>query len=152
MRTERLVSAGGVVYRVVDGKMQVVLCGRNEPEIWGLPKGTPNPGETLEETALREVQEETGLEVRILHKVTSIDYWFVGSHEDTRYHKTVHHYLMEPVGGSVGLHDREFDIVEWFDAEEACRKLTYGNEAKVVRRAMEMVGVAKEGGPDVGNE
>ena len=64
-RVERPVSAGGVVYRVVDGKIEAVLCGRIDTGRWSLPKGTPDPGETLERTALREVREETGLEVAI---------------------------------------------------------------------------------------
>ena len=93
-RTEQLVSAGGVVYRRVDGIVEAVLCGRHvTPQTadnpggqpsdtatgairWSLAKGTPDPGETLEETALREVREETGLEVEINAPIDSIEYWF----------------------------------------------------------------------------
>ena len=59
----------------------------------------PDPGETSEQTALREVAEETGLEVRITGPLDSIEYWFVQS--GTRIHKTVHYFLMEPVGGDL---------------------------------------------------
>ena len=66
---------------------------------WTLPKGTPESAETIEETALREVVEETGLEVRILAPVGAIDYFF--TQDGDRIHKTVHFFLMEPIGGSL---------------------------------------------------
>ncbi|MEE3246316.1 MAG: NUDIX domain-containing protein, partial [Chloroflexota bacterium] len=64
-RVENLVSAGGVVYQRNCGRLETVLCGRSQPVRWSLAKGTPDPGESLEQTALREVREETGLEVEI---------------------------------------------------------------------------------------
>ena len=137
---QRAVSAGGVVYRRGPEGVEVVLCGRTEDGVWGLPKGTPNPGESLEEAALREVGEETGLQVAIERKIDTIEYWF--AREGVRYHKFVHHYLMVPVGGNTADHDWEYDRVEWFPAEEACKTLSYRNEVQVVRRAM----VLLEGG------
>ena len=74
-RVERLVSSGGVVFRHSEGRLETVLCGRSEPVRWSLAKGTPDPGETLEETALREVREETGLEVEMEEPLGSIEYW-----------------------------------------------------------------------------
>ena len=63
------VSAGGLVIRVENGRPELVL-GRRRRErdgyVWSLPKGTPEEGETREETAVREVREETGLDVKIL--------------------------------------------------------------------------------------
>ena len=145
-RIEEPVSAGGVVYREVDGLIETVLCGRDMPIRWSLAKGTPDPGETLEETALREVQEETGLEVRIEERIRSIDYWFADRSEDVRYHKTVHFYLMAPVGGSPDLHDPEFDVVQWFPSKEALETLTYSNETEVLRQALEIIAKRKGGG------
>ena len=133
------VSSGGVVYRWVDGQLEVVLCGRDEPVRWSLPKGTPDPGETLEETALREVQEETGLEPVIEHRIRSIDYWFSDKDNEVRYHKTVHFYLMTSVGGDVTLHDPEFDVVQWFPYEAGVGSLTYANEAEVLREAFNLI-------------
>lgn len=133
------VSSGGVVYRRVDGRLEVLLCGRDEPVRWSLPKGTPDPGETLEQTALREVQEETGLEPVIEDRIRSIDYWFSDKDGEIRYHKTVHFYLMTSVGGDTSLHDPEFDVVQWFPYEEGVGTLTYPNEADVLRGAFDLI-------------
>lgn len=138
-RVEEPVSSGGVVYRWVNGQLEVVLCGRDEPIRWSLAKGTPDPGETLEETALREVQEETGLEPVIEERIRSIDYWFSNKENDVRYHKTVHFYLMKSIGGNTSLHDPEFDVVEWFPYQEALGNLAYPNEADVLREAFTLI-------------
>lgn len=131
------VSAGGVVWRRTDGGTEVVLCGQLQPPRWGLPKGTPNPGESLIEAAQREVEEETGLKVEPGPKVDSIHYWFAQG--GVRHHKTVHFFLMRPVGGSLGDHDVEFDVVRWFPLEEACRTLTYANEVNILRQAQALI-------------
>jgi 8-oxo-dGTP pyrophosphatase MutT (NUDIX family) len=137
---QRAVSAGGVVYRRGAEGIEVVLCGRTVDGVWGLPKGTPNPGESLEEAAVREVSEETGLQVAIERKIDTVEYWF--AREGVRYHKFVHHYLMVPIGGRTEDHDWEYDRVEWFPAEQATKTLSYRNEVEVVRKAM----VLLEGG------
>jgi len=144
---EELVSAGGLVYRRGSQGIEVVACGRTEDGVWGLPKGAPEPGEPLEEAAIREVGEETGLHVKIEDKIGTIRYWF--SRPGVRFHKTVHHYLMTASGGSVDDHDFEYDRVEWLPVEEACRLLSYKNEVDVVRKGAEMVGgrgAASDGG------
>ncbi len=138
-RVEQLVSAGGVVVQERDGRLQVVLCGHVAPEQWRLPKGTPNPGETLEQTALREVREETGLEVKLLAPVDHISYWFVRPGDGVRCFKTVHFFLMEPIGGSPESHDAEFDVVRWFPIEEAVTRLAFGEEARMVQEAIKQV-------------
>ena len=143
-RIEEPVSAGGVVYRDVEGQVETVLCGRDDPVRWSLAKGTPDPGETMEQTALREVREETGLEVQIEDRIRSIDYWFADRDSDVRYHKTVHFYLMTPIGGSMDLHDPEFDVVQWFSSEDALETLAYANEADVLRKALELISQRRE--------
>ncbi len=166
---EDLVSAGGVVCRRTDGRIEAVLCGRyssgpppkrlpgddpgtgapeNETFRWSLAKGTPDLGESLEETALREVREETGLEVEMDSPLGSIEYWFAGREPDVRFHKTVHFYLMVPVGGDTELHDPEFDVVRWFPSDEALRSLTYPNEVHVLRRALDLISGRLEDGPN----
>ena len=116
---------------------RVALVGRLRPRRWALPKGTPQAGETLEQTAMREVSEETGLQVRIIRPLDKIEYWFVWG--GVRHFKTVHFYLMEMTGGSTDDHDHEYDLVEWFPIVEAINTLSYANEARVVERAREVL-------------
>ena len=159
-RVETLVSAGGVVYRQREGCIETVLCGhwlvsnanqdgdgladsngaaRTEDVRWSLAKGTPDEGETMEETALREVREETGLEVQMQGPISSITYWLSDMYNAVRYHKTVHFYLMVPVGGDTEMHDPEFDVVRWFPMDEALKVLIYPNETAVMRQAEELI-------------
>jgi 8-oxo-dGTP pyrophosphatase MutT (NUDIX family) len=133
LRTARATSAGGVVHRTVDGRPQVLLVHRRSPRLWALPKGTPDSGETIEETALRETREETGLEVVIERPLRSIRYFFVRG--STRFHKTVHFFLMRPVGGALEDHDAEFDEVRWTDLEEGLAILNHATERSVVEEA-----------------
>jgi len=100
---------------------------------WTLPKGTPNEGETTEQTALREVSEETGLEVRILEPVGAIEYWFV--QDRVRIHKTVHYFLMAATGGDVARHDHEFDAVAWVALGDADGLMRHETEREIVARA-----------------
>ena len=148
----RAYSAGGVVFRLVPQRstedshatdqqgqcnvsIDVALVGRSHSGIWALPKGTPRPGETIEQVAVREVQEETGLEVRLIAYIGSITYAFV--HNQVRYHKQVRHFLLEAVGGDIALHDQEYDLVQWFPLPEASRRLTYQNEVRILYQAEE---------------
>ena len=135
LRHATATSAGGIVIRYEEGTPHLVVGSRRrEPDgvTWTLPKGTPNPGETTEQTALREVAEETGLEVAITAPLDSIEYWFV--QRGTRIHKTVHYFLMEAVGGDFSRHDREFDQVRWVALDEAPDLLTFETERSLVAR------------------
>ena len=139
-RTKDLVSAGGVVYRQVDDRIEIILCGRDVDGTWGLPKGRVDTGESLEETALREVREETGLEVQLVEKIGVIDYWFSLPDTGIRCHKYVHHYLMMVTGGNISDHDWEYDRVEWFPVEKSLRTLTHKNEVEILARARSIIG------------
>jgi 8-oxo-dGTP pyrophosphatase MutT (NUDIX family) len=140
LRTSTATSAGGIVVRYEGDTPQLVVgCRRRDRDIvtWTLPKGTPNPGETREQTAIREVGEETGLEVRISRPLESIEYWFVQG--GTRIHKTVHYFLMDETGGDLGRHDHEFESVRWVAFDEAQHLLTFETERALVARAAEAV-------------
>jgi 8-oxo-dGTP pyrophosphatase MutT (NUDIX family) len=89
--------------------------------------------ETTEQTAVREVGEETGLDVRITGPLSDIEYTFVKS--GTRIHKTVHYFMMEPVGGDLERHDHEFEQVRWIDFAEAPAILTFETERALVAQA-----------------
>jgi 8-oxo-dGTP pyrophosphatase MutT (NUDIX family) len=149
LRTARATSAGGVVHRTVDGRHQVLLVHRRSPRLWALPKGTPDSGETVEETAVRETREETGIVPEIEGRLASIRYYFVRG--STRYHKTVHFFLMRPVGGAIEDHDAEFDEVRWTDLEEAIAVLSHDTERSVVEEAATLLtGAAVTDGPVMG--
>jgi 8-oxo-dGTP pyrophosphatase MutT (NUDIX family) len=151
-------SAGGVVYRYfvaenlfpaldfrksdterkasgeVQTSPQVILEGPAADDFWVLPKGTPELGETNEQVALREVNEETGVQTRIVGKLGSIRYSF--SRQGRRYSKEVLYFLMEAIGGDVSLHDHEYEDARWFALDSAAEHLAYTNEANVLKRAI----------------
>jgi 8-oxo-dGTP pyrophosphatase MutT (NUDIX family) len=138
-RTVRATSCGGIVLRDANGTTEICL-GRRQRTLgrsgttWTLPKGTPNDGESVDQTALREVAEETGLEVRIVAPVGAIEYFFTQDGE--RIHKTVHYFLMEATGGSLDAHDHEFDEVRWMPVDEARRLMTFDTERQIVEEAL----------------
>jgi len=141
MKVQRAVSAGGVVLREGAEGPEVVICGRLSDGVWGLPKGTPDEGETMEEVAVREVSEETGLEVEIDRKTGVVEYWFV--EDGVRYHKWVHYYLMRATGGRTEDHDHEHDRVEWAPVDKALKRLTFANDRNMVKKALALTGSGK---------
>jgi 8-oxo-dGTP pyrophosphatase MutT (NUDIX family) len=148
LRNARATSAGGVVHRSVEGVAEILLVHRRRPVLWALPKGTPNAGETLAETALREVRVETGVEVEIEEPLGEITYFFV--RDRIRFRKTVHFFLMRPVGGSIDEHDHEFDEVRWTAMDEALRLMNYATEREVVERAADRLAGAAGRAAQVG--
>lgn len=143
LRNATATSAGGIVIRYEGSVPQLVVGMRRrerDGRTWTLPKGTPTLGESREETALREVGEETGLEVRITAPLDSIHYTFV--QRGTRIHKTVHYFLMEPIGGELARHDHEFEDVRWVSFDDAPGLLTFETERALVARAAEAIGHA----------
>jgi 8-oxo-dGTP pyrophosphatase MutT (NUDIX family) len=154
LRTATATSAGGIVVRLIDGVPSLVVGMRRRDRdgvTWTLPKGTPHAGESREETAIREVGEETGLQVRITQPLDSIEYWFVQA--GTRIHKTVHYFLMEPIGGDLSDHDHEFADVRWVAFRDAPALLTFETERALVDLAARLVDPpgASTGGDPAGN-
>ena len=134
LRQRTATAAGGVVLRHGDRGAEVALLGRVADGSWVFPKGTPASGESLQETALREVREETGLDVRILRPIGPMTYSFAASGE--RVHKVVHFFLMEATGGDPSLHDAEYDEVRWVGVPQARRMLTFDTYREVLDRAL----------------
>lgn len=121
-----------------NGGIEVVLVGRTSESLWTLPKGTPHKNEPVEFTALREVTEETGLQVQPISHIRNTSHTFVKNSKKqrtTKIHKTVHWYLMRAIGGDFANHDEEFDTVRWLPDHEAEGIVTFGNEKRVIADA-----------------
>lgn len=131
-----VVSAGGVVIDDrPDGTRRVLLIVHRSMSghpRWTLPKGGVEPGETVEQAALREVREETGHTATIEAPLGSISYSFVWRPERVRYHKRVHYFLMRWDGAPPGERDDEAEHVEWVPHAVALLRLAHRNERELV--------------------
>jgi 8-oxo-dGTP pyrophosphatase MutT (NUDIX family) len=138
VKTERQVSAGGALVRDLGHGPQVLLASRRTRKgdlVWGLPKGLVEEGESPEETAVREVREETGYRGTIRRPLGEVSYWFVW--EGTRIHKTVHFFLMDDAGEEPGPRDAEMEEVDWVPLERAPEVAGFDSEKDVLRRAVD---------------
>jgi 8-oxo-dGTP pyrophosphatase MutT (NUDIX family) len=138
MKTRHEFSAGGLVLREAAGTYEVALASRRTRRgdlAWGLPKGLVEPDEDPEDTAVREVEEETGLIAEIRAPLGDISYWYVWEGERVR--KRVRFFLMEAVGGDTTKHDHEMEEVRWFALLSAAEVASYASEGDVLRRAAE---------------
>jgi ADP-ribose pyrophosphatase YjhB (NUDIX family) len=131
------VSAGGLVVDTT-GKLGLLIGRRDQKDatgtriLWSLPKGHIEEGETPEQAALREVQEETGIQSVIEKSLGVIDFWFMAGGK--RIHKTVHHYLFRESGGLLAAQESEVDEVAWFPLAEIVERLAYPDEKKLIAR------------------
>jgi 8-oxo-dGTP pyrophosphatase MutT (NUDIX family) len=139
-------SAGGLVCRRVRGEWTVCLAGRRihpgSDLVWILPKGHVEEGEHMEETALREVREETGLEAEIVDRLGDVTYWYVRHEREggtARIFKRVRFFLMLFRGGRFADRDEEMDDVRWFSLDRAETMLAYANERALMARACELL-------------
>ena len=106
--------------------------------VWSLPKGHVESGETTEDAAVREVEEETGIRGRVLAPLGTIDFWFVA--DQRRVHKTVHHFLLEALGGELSDADVEVVEVAWFPLAEVASVLAYADERRLLDRVESLLG------------
>ncbi|WP_446223695.1 NUDIX hydrolase [Nocardia sp. IBHARD005] len=143
MRTVRETSAGGLVVEGLDGpkdQRTAALIGRTDRRgrlLWSLPKGHIEQGETSEQTAIREVAEETGIDGEVVAELGSIDYWFVT--EGRRVHKTVHHFLLRCLGGELSDADIEVTQVAWVPLSELDSRLAYADERRLAEVANRLI-------------
>src|SRR5258707_563493 len=151
LRTVHETSAGGLVIDGIDGPKEsqvAALIGRIDRRgrmLWSLPKGHIELGETAEQTAIREVAEETGIQGGVLAALGSIDYWFVT--EARRVHKTVHHYLMRFLVGELCGEDVEVSEVAWVPLKELPSRLAYADERRLAEVAGELIDKLHADGP-----
>ena len=124
-------SYGGVAIR---GAEVLVITPVGRRRVTALPKGGPNRGETPEQTAGREVREETGVNVAVGEPLGDVEYWY--RRGGRRVFKTVHYFLCEYLSGSTDDHDHEVDDARWIPLVEALTALSYPGERALIERAL----------------
>lgn len=131
-------SAGGVVVRTIDGVPHALVI-RDPYKKWGLPKGHGEDDESLEEAALREVREETGLQdLRLGEELVTIDWVF--RLKGRRIHKFATFYLMYSDSGEPVPEKAEgITACEWVPLGEAAERISYDNASEVARAARKVV-------------
>lgn len=138
------ISAGGVVFRHNEqGELQIQLIQDRYGKV-SLPKGKMEAGETVEQTALREIEEETGLKGIIIAPIDQIKYQYEHSEHGT-VNKEVHYYLVEAVGGKHQAQVEEIRGVDWFEPMEAWRRQRqsgYDNNHRIVAGALQLLGIS----------
>jgi len=133
------VSSGGVIYKRNADEIEVALVAVKNSTVWCLPKGIVEKGEKPEETAVREVREETGLMGRAVEKIGDITYWYYIKDDNAKCRKTVHFYLMEYVSGSIADHNWEVDLAQWVPLDEAVGRVSYKGDREIVQKAKKML-------------
>jgi 8-oxo-dGTP pyrophosphatase MutT (NUDIX family) len=140
---QREFSAGGVLVRSIRGQAHfAAIRPQGKTDVWALPKGLIDPGESAAETAVREVREETGVDGRLVEKLGDIRYVYVW--EGEKIFKVVSFFLMRASRGRIGAIDESMRIevaeARWLPLDEARRLLAYGGEREMAAKALARLG------------
>ena len=134
-------SAGGVVFRRVSGRIEVVIVAVGPNSRWQLPKGLVDKNEKPEITAVREAREEGGVDSEVVEHIETVEYWYAGLENGirVRFHKRVHFFLLRYLSGDTKDHDWEVNEARWVPVEDASAQLAFDNEKRVMERAAELI-------------
>ena len=135
------VSAGGVVFRAGNDRIDVVIVAVGGNNRWQLPKGLVEKDENPEIAAVREAREEGGTESEAVEHIETVEYWYAGldKGERVRFHKRVHFYLLRYLSGDTSNHDWEVNEARWVPIDEAMGQLAFDNERRVVAQAKQLI-------------
>jgi 8-oxo-dGTP pyrophosphatase MutT (NUDIX family) len=135
------VSAGGVVFRRDDERIDVVIVAVGGNNRWQLPKGLVEKDEKPEVAAVREAREEGGTDSEVVELIETVEYWYAGldGGERVRFHKRVHFYLLRYLSGDTSNHDWEVNEARWVPIDDAGTQLAFDNERRVVERAKQLI-------------
>jgi 8-oxo-dGTP pyrophosphatase MutT (NUDIX family) len=134
------VSAGGVVYRLHNGEIEILLIHDRFGKIT-LPKGHQEAGETIEQTALREIEEETGVVGEIVTKIDTITYEFIHP-EKGQIEKSVTYYVVKTEAGHISPQLEEINEVGWYMVEQAIEihaAKGYDNNQSILTEAIKYI-------------
>ncbi|MFH2138562.1 MAG: NUDIX hydrolase [Candidatus Omnitrophota bacterium] len=134
-KTQEEISAGGVVFQKTQEQIKLILICRDSGTVWCLPKGKVEKGEALEQTAIREVSEETGLSGKINSFLNKIQYSYYSKERNAKIEKTVHFFLIKCIGGQLSNADAKVEDVKWFDLEAALDRVNYPGERQTIEKA-----------------
>jgi len=148
--TRTQISAGGVVFRRRDSRLEVALISVGDANRWQLPKGLVDAGESAETAAVREAREETGVETELVAPLEKIEYWYYATNRGARvrFHKFVHFYLLRYLSGDVRDHDAEVNEARWVEIGEARAMLAFAGERKVIEQARAMLAAGRDAGDE----
>ena len=135
------VSAGGVVFRRDDERIDVVIVAVGGNNRWQLPKGLVEKDEKPEIAAVREAREEGGTDSEVVEHIETVEYWYAGldGGERVRFHKRVHFYLLRYLSGDTSNHDWEVNEARWVPIDDAASQLAFDNERRVVEQAKQLI-------------
>lgn len=139
-----IVSAGGIIIQSINSKINICIVEKDVdthskwyPRLRQLPKGGQQKGETLEETAIREVLEETGFHCKIDTFLDSACWEY--SRKSIHYRETVFYYLMKMLPLQRDKMDGEFDRIVWVNIYDNALNLSYPEESDLIKRNLEVI-------------
>lgn len=132
-------SAGGIVFKKDGSELKILVAQHSQHKGWVFPKGLIGDRDEIkdekkEDTAVREVEEETGARAEILSQITPVTYWYVWEGEKRK--KTVYYFIMKYVGGDIAEHDHEMSAVEWLAEDEVLDRLSYKTDKQAYQEAL----------------
>ena len=128
-------SCGGIIFYKTRQNVKILLVKNNNGRYWSFPKGHIEDGETEQETAIREIKEETGLDVTLVNSFREIsEYCPFG-----KIRKRVVFFMAQTMSDAVHIQEEEIDSYIWVDLEEAHHRCTYDNDLRVIRKARENI-------------